>query len=576
MSDELAQMELRYERLLLLYQVSNVIHSTLDSQEALQLIVSEAVRLMNAASGSVVLVNPTTGIMEISASQNLPSMAKRLKLRVGEGITGWVARTGRPACVGDVTQDPRYVSVRRGVKSELAVPLEVEGEIRGVLNVDSDRANAFTTEHQTLLQELAVQAAKVIHKTWLYEQLRLKVHLFETLASVSRTINSTLNLDEALRAITSEACGLMRARMCSLMMLDESREWLDLRASYGAGEVYVKKPRLTVAESLLGVVVRRRKPLQVANVQVSSRYQNVEVARREGLVSLLSVPLLFAGQAIGTLSVYTSRPYHFSNEEVSILSALAELSAIAIEKARLYERIVDVEEQLRQNEKLSALGLLAAEVAHEIRNPLTVMKLLYHSLDLKFPESDPRSKDTRIIEAKIEHLNKIVEQILDFARTTEPKLAPVNLNELVDELGLLVRHKLANQNVRLVRDLQSDLPLIQGDAPQLEQVFLNLILNAAEAMPEGGTLTIRSRGVTPPAMSQNAPHVTVEFKDTGVGMSEEVQRGAFTAMLATTKAKGTGLGLAIVGRIIETHRGTLGIKSRPGKGTTIRIDLPLK
>jgi len=576
MSDEPVKVELSHEQLRRLYQVSNVIHSTLDSQEALQLIVGEAVRLMDAASGSVVLINPTSGILEISASQNLPAAAKRLELKVGEGITGWVARTGRPACVGDVTQDPRYVAVRRGVKSELAVPLEVAGEVRGVLNVDSDRADAFGSEQQMLLQELAVQAAKVIQKTWLYQQLRLKAHLFETLASVSRTINSTLNLDEALRAITSEACGLMRARMCSLMMVDETREWLDLRASFGAGPAYVKKPRLAAAESLLGVVVRRKKPLQVANVQTSSRYQNVEVARLEGLVSLLSVPLLFAGQAIGTLSVYTSRPYHFSNEEISILSALAELSAIAIEKARLYERVVDVEEQLRQNEKLSALGLLAAEVAHEIRNPLTVMKLLYHSLDLKFPEGDPRAKDTRIIEAKIEHLNKIVEQILDFARTTEPNLAAVNLNELMDELGLLVRHKLANQNVWLVRDLQADLPLIQGDAAQLEQAFLNLILNAAEAMPKGGTLTIRSHAVAEPAMSQNVHHVAIEFKDTGAGMTEEMQRGAFTAMLATTKAKGNGLGLAIVGRIIETHRGTLSIKSRLGKGTTIRIDLPVK
>ena len=366
--------------------MSNVIHSTLDSQEALQLIVSEAVRLMRASSGSVVLINPTSGFLEIHAAQNLPASAQRLKLRVGEGITGWVARHGKPARVGDVTQDPRYVAARSGVRSELAVPLEVNGEIRGVLNVDSDRVDAFSADDQELLQELAVQAAKVIQNTWLYEQLRLKARLFESLASVSRTINSTLNLDEALRVITREACVLMRARMCSLMMLDESREWLDLRASYGAGEAYLKKPRLSVEESVLGVVVRRKKPMQVENVQTSSRYQNVEVARREGLISLLSVPLLFAGQAIGTLSVYTGRPYNFSNEEIRILSALAELSGIAIEKARLYERIVDVEEQLRQNEKLSALGLLAAEVAHEIRNPLTVMKLLYHSLDLKFPD----------------------------------------------------------------------------------------------------------------------------------------------------------------------------------------------
>ena len=573
MIQELQNLKLSHERLRLLYQVSNVIHSTLDSQEALQLIVSEAVRVMRATSGSLVLINPTTNFLEIHAAQNLSSVARKIKLRVGEGVTGWVARTGKPARVGDVTHDPRYVSVRRDVRSELAVPLEVQGEVRGVINVDSERTDAFTADDQELLQELAVQAAKVIHNTWLYEQLRLKVRLFESLASVSRTINSTLSLDEALRVITKEVCELMSARMCSLMLLDENREWLDLRASYGAGEAYIKKPRLQVSESLLGVVVRRKKPLQVANVQADTRYQNVEVARSEGLVSLLSVPLIFSGQAIGTLSVYTSRPYNFSNEEIQILSALAELSAIAIEKARLYERIVDVEEQLRQNEKLSALGLLAAEVAHEIRNPLTVMKLLYHSLDLKFAAKDPRAKDAQIIEAKIEHLNKIVEQILDFARTTEPLFAPVSLNDLVDELGLLVRHKLANQGIKLVRNLQSDLPMVAGDAPQLEQAFLNVMLNAAEAMPEGGTLTIKSYLLL---LEGEPAQVVVEFKDTGAGMSEELQKRAFKTVLTTTKAKGSGLGLAIVGRIIETHHGQIRVRSRIGRGTTIRISLPVR
>jgi signal transduction histidine kinase len=568
-SEEFSKSKLSPERMSLLYQVSNVIHSTLESQEALQLIVGEAVRVMRASSGSLVLINPTTSFLEIHAAQNLSSAARKIKLRVGEGITGWVARTGKPARVRDVTKDHRYVSVRREVRSELAVPLEVRGEVRGVINVDSEREDAFSQDDQELLQELAIQAAKVIHNTWLYEQLRLKVLLFESLSSVSRTINSTLNLDEALRAITREACELMRARMCSLMLLDESREWLDLRASFGAGDAYIKKPRLSAEESLLGVVVRRQKPQQVANVQTDPRYQNVELARKENLVSLLSVPLVFAGQAIGTLNVYTARQYQFSNEEVKILSALAELSAIAIEKARLYERVVDVEEQLRQNEKLSALGLLAAEVAHEIRNPLTVMKLLYHSLNLKFDETDPRAKDAHVIESKIEHLNKIVEQILDFARTTEPKFAPVNLNDLLDELGLLVRHKLANQHVKLVRDLQPDLPLVSGDATQLEQVFLNLILNAAEAMPKGGTLTVKTSALPP-------NQVTVTFKDTGSGMSKEQQQRAFKTILSTTKAKGTGLGLAIVGRIMETHHGQVQIKSRQGRGTTIILTLPVK
>ncbi len=575
MSATLADLQSRYERLELLYQVGKLFHSTLDPEEALKLILSGAVRLMRASSGSAVLLNPTTGLLEIHASHGLPEKAAELKLRPGEGITGWVARQGKPARVGDVSRDPRYVMLRPEVRSELAVPLEVNGELRGVLNVDSERLDAFSAEDQALLESLAAEAAKVIHNTWLYEQLRLKARLFESLASISQAINSTLNLDDALNVVTREACVLMQAKMSSLMLLDATGEWLDLRASFGAGEAYLRKPRLSVEDSLLGIVVRRKKPLQVDNVQTSSRYQHIEVARREGLVALLSVPLLFSGKVIGVLSVYTGAPYSFSNEEIRILSALAELSAIAIEKARLYERVVDVEEQLRQNEKLSALGLLAAEVAHEIRNPLTVMKMLYHSLDLKFAAGDPRAKDARIIDEKIEHLNKIVEQILDFARRTEPELAAVNLNQLIDELGLLVRHKLKHQGIALVRKLQPELPPVLGEAGQLEQAFLNLILNAAEAMPEGGTLTVTSRTLRLPRSSKKPTYVAVDVQDTGEGMTPDQRRRAFTTILSSTKAGGTGLGLAIVGRVVETHRGRVKIKSRSGKGTTVSILLPL-
>jgi signal transduction histidine kinase len=233
-----------------------------------------------------------------------------------------------------------------------------------------------------------------------------------------------------------------------------------------------------------------------------------------------------------------------------------------------------VEEQLRQNEKLSALGLLAAEVAHEIRNPLTVMKMLYHSLDLKFPANDPRAKDARIIDEKIELLNRIVERILAFARTSEPNLVPVNLGRLIDELGLLVRHKLNNQRVQWIVRTRDNLPTVSGDATQLEQAFLNLILNAVEAMPEGGALTITLRPVQPRRTAGLPSHVMVEFKDTGAGMSEEQRERAFTSLLSTTKRGGTGLGLAIVRRIVEAHHGKLSLQSQPGKGTIIRMMLP--
>ncbi len=575
MSGELEQLKARCERLELLNQVGHVLHSTLDAQEALQIILREAVRLMRASSGSVVLINPTSRFLEIQAAHGLPPDLADCRLPIGVGITGWVARTGKPARVGDVTRDRRYVRLRPEVRSELAVPLLLNNEVRGVINVDSERLDAFTVDDQTLLEELALQAARVIQNTWLYEQLRLKARLFESLASVSQTINSTLNLADALSVITREACQLMDAKMASLLLLDESREWLELRASHGAGPAYLNRPRLSLAESLVGNVVRRRRPVQDADVQSSGRYQNVSMARQEGLVALLSVPLLFGGQALGVLNVYKARPHTFSNEEVRILAALAELSGIAIEKARLYERIVDVEEQLRQNERLSALGLLAAEVAHEIRNPLTVMKMLYHSLDLKFPPGDPRGQDTKIMGEKMDHLNRVVEQILDFARSTEPRLAPVNVNQLLDDLSLLTRHKLRQHRVEVVRDLDPQLPAIQGDATQLEQAFLNLTLNAVEAMPEGGRLSITTRGMRPPRPRREPAQVVIEFADTGSGMTEEQRRRAFSSLLETTKAKGTGLGLAIVARVVETHRGEVTVASKPGKGTCFTITLPV-
>ena len=575
MSTELEQLRARCERLELLNQVGHVLHSTLDAQEALQLILREAVRLMRASSGSVVLVNPTSRFLEIQAAHGLPPDLADFKLPIGVGITGWVARTGKPARVGDVTRDPRYVAVRPGVCSELAVPLLLNNEVRGVLNVDSERADAFTADDQSLLEELALQAARVIQNTWLYEQLRLKARLFESLASVSQTINSTLNLADALSVITREACQLMDAKMASLLLLDEQREWLDLRASHGAGAAYLNKSRLNLAESFVGNVVRRCRPIQDENVQTSGRYHNVAMARQEGLVALLSVPLVFGGQALGVLNVYRGAPHIFPNEEVRILTALAELSGIAIEKARLYERIVDVEEQLRQNERLSALGLLAAEVAHEIRNPLTVMKMLFHSLDLKFPPGDPRTQDNKIMGEKMDHLNRVVEQVLDFARSTEPRLAPVNVNQLLDDLSLLTRHKLRQQRVEVVRELAPQLPAVLGDATQLEQAFLNLTLNAVEAMPEGGRLTITTRALRQPRTRKEPTHVRIEFTDTGAGMTEEQQQRAFSSLLATTKAKGTGLGLAIVARVIETHRGEVKVRSELGKGTAFTITLPV-
>ena len=553
------------EQLQRLYEVSRAIHSTLESTEALRLIVREAVSLMGASSGSLALVNPTTGLLEIAASEGLPEDASAMSLRPNEGITGWVAHHGEPLRIGDVSADERYISARPEVRSELAVPLFIEEDVRAVLNVDAESVDAFSETDQKLLEELARHATQVIVNTWQYEQHRQRAELLRSLVSVGQTINSNLHLDEVLESITREAAGLGRVKMCSLQLLDPSGEWLEMRAQFGAGTDYRQRPPLSVVESLMGSVVRRRKPMQVLNVQTSAQYQHPETARREGLVSLLCAPLVFGDQSLGTLSVYTEAPHVFSNEEVRTLSALAELSAVAIEKARLYERTVDVEEQLRRNEQLSALGLLAAEVAHEIRNPLTVMKMLYHSMELDFAEGDPRAEDARVLDEKMNHLDQIVDNIVKFARNAEPQMGPVDIPSLLDDLSLLTRHKLQHQQITLLREDAPDLPPVKGDATQLSQAFLNLILNAAEAMQHGGKLQIATTAVE--------QGVTVTFTDSGPGMTEEQREYAFTGMLSSTKDKGGGLGLAIVAKVAEAHGGRVEVESAPDEGTRIILRL---
>jgi GAF domain-containing protein len=444
-SGKIQSFQKEHNNMLALADVGQVINSSLEPQQVLDLALDEALRVMRATSGSVVLINPHSQLLEIEVAIGLSEKARALKLAIGKGVTGWVAKNGRPLRVNDVKVDPRYVAVRRGVRSELAVPLIVQDQLIGVLNVDSIRPNAFSADDEELLVALANHAAQVIHNSWLYAAVAAKARQLEALLGGAQSIIASLDVQEILQRVTRDASRLMDSKVCSLMLLNPSGDRLEIRACHGAGPGYTKRPPLSVADSLVGVVVRRRKPIQIHNVQEHDHYRYTELARQEGLVSLLSVPMICDGRAIGALNVYSGESYRYSNQDIEILSGLANLAALAIENARLHRKVVEVEESLRQNERLSALGLLAAEVAHEIRNPLTVMKMLFHSLDLKFPAEDPRAQDVEIMGEKMDHLNKIVDRILRFARSAEPTFESVDINSLLADVLLLSRTNLTGQ-----------------------------------------------------------------------------------------------------------------------------------
>jgi signal transduction histidine kinase len=354
----------------------------------------------------------------------------------------------------------------------------------------------------------------------------------------------------------------MKAKMASIMLLSEDGEHLTLAASAGASNAYAKKPDLPVSESLAGIVVRRKKPLASLDVRKDSRYQHTPLAKRDKLVSLLCVPLVFEKQVLGVLSIYTETLHRFSNEEIRLLTAMAGLSSVVIARVRMAERMSRMEENLKSSERLSALGWLAAEVAHEIRNPLAVLQMLFHALEKDLPAQ--ASKDARLIQTKMMQMNRIVEQVLSFARSSEPALERIRIEQMMDDLLLLTRHKLAEQNVEIKRMVQPGLPPLHGDRMQLEQALLNLILNACHAMPTGGVLTLSAK--------KRKNEIVLGVKDTGAGISKRDKERLFQPLM-TTKQGGSGIGLVLVRKTVEHHGGRLLCRSQKGRGTSFEICL---
>lgn len=542
-----------------------------DTQKALAYFLKVSVQLTQADSGSFILLNPNTGLLDIEASVGLSKRASQIKLRLGQGITGWVATTGKALRIADVRTERKYVAVNSSIRSELAVPVEWKGQVIGIINLDSRQVDHFQLAQEETLHQVAREAADWLAYVWEVQNLRVKDQQLTTLVNMGQTILSQPNLDAVLQRVTQEAARLMKTRVSTLLLVSGDKKELVLRASLGTGKRYQSRPNLKLDESLVGVVVNRSRPLTVLNVQIDHRYQQVEMARREGLVSLLAVPLIFGVETIGVLSVYTHQAHRFSNDEIQLLQTLADLSAVAIEKTRLLARVVETEEHLRQSERLSALGLLATEVAHEIRNPLTVMQMLFHSLVHSTPMTEPAQKDASIIEEKMRQMNKIVDQVLTLARSTEPTKQPLQIEAMLDDITLLIRHKLSQQNVIVRRVPMKTLPIVWADRTQLEQAILNLVLNAMEAMHSGGILWLGA------ALERvdGTNYVGLVVRDNGSGMTKTEVEKLFAPFL-TTKQHGTGIGMAIVQKIMENHRGKILVTSKKGVGTKFRLLLPLE
>lgn len=227
---------------------------------------------------------------------------------------------------------------------------------------------------------------------------------------------------------------------------------------------------------------------------------------------------------------------------------------------------------LERQEKLSSLGVLAAGVAHEIRNPLTALKVRLHGLKKALPQDPSLHEDVGVIGNEINRLEKIVRDFLQFARPSDPELAPLPVAPLLREVHDLLASQLEKQVIRLALET-TDGARARLDPQQIKQVLINLVRNAADSIERDGTITLRSRSRNATLNGRDLPAVVIEVQDTGKGMTPEVRRRLFDPFF-TTKEHGTGLGLSIAARILEKHGGMLQCHTQPGRGTTFSVVLP--
>ena len=319
----------------------------------------------------------------------------------------------------------------------------------GALNVDSCELGAFDEEDLRILVLMANEASRVLENMWMIQQLRRKADQLQSLVLLSQDISGTRKFDEVLNTISREGILLLGCRLSAFFLYDKKDDLLHLQSLQDENGPREYQEVLKPGDSLLGSALRGHRQVQTRDLLRTEEHHFVDLIRSENLVSMLVTPVIFEDVPIGLITHYIDRPHRFHDDERMIARALADLGAIAIENARLYGRVFDSEESMRKSERLTTLGTIAAEIAHEIRNPLMVVRLLFDSLKLGEDEEQEKGKDLSVIREKLNHLEQIAGRILEFGKSRESFRKVIRLKEILEDAVLLVRLKLEQSRINL-------------------------------------------------------------------------------------------------------------------------------
>lgn len=518
-----------------LREIGRAINAASELAQTLELITSKTAEVMAMDSCSIYLYEEAGEYLVLNATTGLaPESVGRARLRRGDGLTGWAAEHGQAVGVADAARDPRFKYIAETkesiFQSLLAVPLVDQGRIIGAINVQTRADHSYRTDELELLALIADMAAGALEKAKLYDKMQRQITELSTLAEVSETVISPLYLDDTLGLIVEMAARVMRARFFSLMLYDEERGELVLKGAQSiVGPAYRNKPPLKLGEGVAGRVVQTGQIMAIEDVRVEPAYRYTEIARQEGLVSLLCVPLKVRDKVVGVFNCYTDAPHRFTPEEVALLSTLANQTALAIENARLVTN-----------------AAVVREMHHRIKNNLQSVAMLLRM----------QMRSARLVDAR-EVLQEAINRIQSIAAVhevlSERGFRLVDIKDLLGRVAHGVVQSMARPGLEMhmsVEGISFDLP--SQPATSLALVVNELVQNAVEHAFEG-----RKEGHIRIELSQENEDWVITVSDDGTGFNE---------------GPGKHMGLKIVEALVtEDLHGKFELTSAAGTMAAIRV-----
>ncbi len=418
---------------------------------------------------------------------------------------------------------------------------------------------------------------------------RLKRKIFDlyTIFELSRKLNSVLDLDVLLSGMLSALKDELGIENIAVFLRRDTKKDQLCCFKLKTGELEIvdadktiefcnkiEEFKVSLSGKLARLLLSENEPLFLREIQAHLNGDEAEIKILNNLDCRLVVPLISRDQLVGILSFGPKKSdQRISDSDLEFISVLAGQLTVAVENALLYENqkrinteLRDTQKQLIQSEKLAATGQFSASLAHEINNPLGIIKNYLQILSENIEENTTNQHNVKAIKEEVDRIARIVKSFLDFSRPAKEEMSLLNSTGIIKQTIFLVNQEFSIRGIKIKTDLPENLPQVMGSEDQLKQVFLNLLVNARDFMPEGGEISICAREV--------GETVEIEFADTGCGIPEENITHIFDPFFTTkSNGKGTGLGLWISYGIMQRHSGTIQAK-RKKPGTSFIISLP--